>query len=158
MCVKELEMRLVLWCLPALTLAALIPGLSAAGQDCPARPSSGSVVQNPFSLSSVNGTLTATLSMAHSVDNLGYTHYCYKYNSGGQIVEAPTLRLNPGDKLNLHVVNNIVDSNASRMKMKPSAERGQICGDTGAETIDSTNVHFHGLNVPPVCHQDDVIN
>jgi FtsP/CotA-like multicopper oxidase with cupredoxin domain len=22
----------------------------------------------------------------------------------------------------------------------------------------STNVHFHGLNVPPICHQDDVIN
>ena len=22
----------------------------------------------------------------------------------------------------------------------------------------STNIHFHGLNIPPVCHQDDVIN
>ncbi len=25
-------------------------------------------------------------------------------------------------------------------------------------TISSTNVHFHGLNVPPKCHQDDVLN
>ena len=24
-------------------------------------------------------------------------------------------------------------------------------------TATSTNIHFHGLNVPPVCHQDDVI-
>ena len=22
----------------------------------------------------------------------------------------------------------------------------------------STNLHFHGLTVPPVCHQDDVLN
>ena len=22
----------------------------------------------------------------------------------------------------------------------------------------STNIHFHGLNISPVCHQDDVIN
>jgi FtsP/CotA-like multicopper oxidase with cupredoxin domain len=31
------------------------------------------------------------------------------------------------------------------------------CGDTGTPTLSSTNVHFHGLNVPPVCHQDDVL-
>ena len=29
-----------------------------------------------------------------------------------------------------------------------------------SQTMDynTTNIHFHGLNVPPVCHQDDVIN
>jgi FtsP/CotA-like multicopper oxidase with cupredoxin domain len=37
------------------------------------------------------------------------------------------------------------------------APSGQPCGDTGAMTLQSTNVHFHGLNVPPVCHQDDVL-
>jgi FtsP/CotA-like multicopper oxidase with cupredoxin domain len=42
-----------------------------------------------------------------------------------------------------------------KMNMTPS---DQTCGDGGVETVDSTNVHFHGLNVPPVCHQDDVIN
>ena len=25
-------------------------------------------------------------------------------------------------------------------------------------TPDATNIHFHGLNIPPVCHQDDVMN
>ena len=29
---------------------------------------------------------------------------------------------------------------------------------TGAMTAASTNVHFHGLSVPPRCHQDDVLN
>jgi len=28
----------------------------------------------------------------------------------------------------------------------------------GTITENSTNLHFHGLNIPPVCHQDDVIN
>jgi FtsP/CotA-like multicopper oxidase with cupredoxin domain len=32
------------------------------------------------------------------------------------------------------------------------------CADSGEATINSTNVHFHGLNIPPVCHQDDVID
>jgi len=31
------------------------------------------------------------------------------------------------------------------------------CAD-GEMTAASTNVHFHGLDVPPVCHQDDVLN
>jgi FtsP/CotA-like multicopper oxidase with cupredoxin domain len=34
---------------------------------------------------------------------------------------------------------------------------GKICGDGGDMTLSSTNVHFHGLNVPPTCHQDDVL-
>ena len=42
----------------------------------------------------------------------------------------------------------------SGMDMSPS---GGVCGDTGTATLQSTNVHFHGLNVPPICHQDDVL-
>jgi FtsP/CotA-like multicopper oxidase with cupredoxin domain len=42
--------------------------------------------------------------------------------------------------------------------MDMSAPAGSaICGDTGTATISSTNVHFHGLNIPPACHQDDVL-
>jgi hypothetical protein len=29
--------------------------------------------------------------------------------------------------------------------------------ESGAMTPVSTNLHFHGLTVPPVCHQDDVL-
>ena len=28
---------------------------------------------------------------------------------------------------------------------------------SGAMTAKSTNLHFHGLTIPPVCHQDDVL-
>jgi hypothetical protein len=27
----------------------------------------------------------------------------------------------------------------------------------GTMTDSSTNIHFHGLNLPPLCHQDEVI-
>jgi FtsP/CotA-like multicopper oxidase with cupredoxin domain len=130
--------------------------LKLAAEACPARPESGSVVNDPYSISSQNGVLSARFLLAHSVDKVGYTHYCYKYDASGQIVEAPTLRLNPGDTLNLEVVNRIEDKDAMKMKMKMSG--GHTCGDGGDATLDSTNVHFHGLNVPPICHQDDVID
>jgi FtsP/CotA-like multicopper oxidase with cupredoxin domain len=149
-------MRLLSWCVPAVMLFGVFCSKSAAAQDCPARPAQGSVVQNPYSISSQGGALTATFNMAHSVDSFGYTHYCYKYNAGGQVFEAPTLRLNPGDRLNLKVVNNI--QNNDTMKMSMSSGPGRTCGDGGAETLDSTNVHFHGLNISPTCHQDDVID
>jgi FtsP/CotA-like multicopper oxidase with cupredoxin domain len=136
--------------------------LKLAAQDCPARPADGSVVNDPYSIYSQNGVLSASFTLAHSVDQAGYTHYCYKYDASGQIVEAPTLRVNPGDTLNLEILNRINDddNNAKKMKLKMtmSSAPGQTCGDGGAATLDATNVHFHGLNVPPVCHQDDVIN
>src|SRR5580693_6254509 len=153
---KELDMRLK-WLLVIIFCGFSF--LSLAAEECPARPATGSVVNDPYSISSQNGVLSAKFTLAHSVDQSGYTHYCYKYDASGQIVEAPTLRLNPGDTMNLEVINRIKDNDAMKMKMTmPASKGGQICGDGGAVTLDSTNVHFHGLNVPPICHQDDVID
>jgi FtsP/CotA-like multicopper oxidase with cupredoxin domain len=133
--------------------------LNLRADDCPARPTSGSVVSDPFAIYSQNGILEANFTLAHSVDEFGYTHYCYKYNAASQIEEAPTLRLNPGDTLKLEVANRIKDNDPMKSNMKMNmTPSDQTCGDGGVETVDSTNVHFHGLNVPPVCHQDDVIN
>jgi FtsP/CotA-like multicopper oxidase with cupredoxin domain len=125
---------------------------------CPARPASGTVVSDPPSVSSVNGVLTAQFTMAQSVDSYGYTHYCYNYVTGTQTVEAPTLQLNPSDQLALTIVNQNTPP-AKGMIMMNMAPTGTIpCGDSGAATVASTNVHFHGMNVPPKCHADDVIN
>ncbi len=141
-------------------LAIVVCGfsLNVLADDCPARPANGGVIADPYSISSQNGVLKAQFILAHSVDQAGYTHYCYKYNASGQIEEAPTLRLNPGDQLELDVLNRIQDNDAMKMKMSMPKSQGQTCGDGGDVTLDSTNMHFHGLNVPPVCHQDDVID
>jgi FtsP/CotA-like multicopper oxidase with cupredoxin domain len=159
---KELDMRSQSRWLFAILSSVLLCGVvflkPAMADDCPARPAAGSVVADPFAISSQNGVLKAQFFLAHSVDKAGYTHYCYKYSSGGQIFEAPTLRLNPGDELELDVVNRIRDTDKMQMKMAMPETQGPTCGDGGAATLDSTNMHFHGLNVPPVCHQDDVID
>lgn len=147
-------------CLSSWLLAIALCALSwpkVVAQDCPARPASGTVVADPFNIVSQNGVLEARFSMAHSVDSSGYTHYCYRYKAPAQIVESPTLRVNPGDIINLNVVDDITNnSDVSKMNMAPST--APACGDTGTATVSSTNVHFHGMNVPPVCHEDDVIN
>jgi FtsP/CotA-like multicopper oxidase with cupredoxin domain len=151
---KELDMRSVSrWLLAIILCGFTIPELVA---QCPARPDSGTVVNNPFAISSQNGVLSAQFVMAHSVDKAGYTHYCYKYTPPGQVVEAPTLRVNPGDQFILDILNRIQSDDSMKMAMAASDE--PVCGDGGAITISSTNVHFHGMEVPPICHQDDVIN
>ncbi len=124
-------------------------------QDCPPRPASGTVVGDPYSIYSENGSLNAEFVMAHSVDKTGYTHYCYNYQAPNKVVEAPTLHVKPGDVLNLKVVDRIQSTESMKMYMAPPS--GPVCGDTGTPTLNSTNVHFHGMNVSPNCHQDDVI-
>ena len=151
-------------------LAALLVGLalvaaSAQVGNCPSRPDEGTVVANPLDLFSQNGSLTVALYLNNGVDSAGYTHECYNYvNTDGSIIEAPTLQLNPGDTLNLTLTNQLaLPSSRSAMRrsmhmapMKGSAPDTSCNG--GTITQNTTNVHFHGLNVPPVCHQDDVIN
>jgi FtsP/CotA-like multicopper oxidase with cupredoxin domain len=85
-------------------------------------------------------------------------HFCYLLADGTQ---APTLRLNPGDLLLLHLKNALVDREAGAAIDMPShdpmmASMGAPCGN-GAMTALSTNLHFHGLTIPPLCHQDDVL-
>src|SRR5262249_50033579 len=83
------------------------------GWQGPDRHSPNSVVQDAPSISSQNGVLKAELTLGHSVDVNGYTHYCYMYQTPAGVVEAPTLRLNQGDRLLLHVKDNITGSDES---------------------------------------------
>jgi FtsP/CotA-like multicopper oxidase with cupredoxin domain len=143
------------WLVAVLVCMAFI---CRAEAQCPPRPASGTVVQDPYDIVSKNAAVTAQFTMAESVDTAGYTHYCYKYNTGAGLAEAPTLRLNPGDQLNLRIANQIQASSGSAPKMDMSSSNSSVCGDSGAITVSTTNVHFHGMAVPPKCHQDDVIN
>ncbi len=90
------------------------------------------------------------------MDAQGHTRYCYLYEDGAQ---SPNLRLNPGDVLILNLKNDIASDSQSPasppgpMKM----EMGNSCAN-GKMAPASTNLHFHGLMIPPVCHQDDVLH
>ena len=68
----------------------------------------GSPVLNPLDLFSQNGVLNVDLMLQNQKEDDGYMHYCYIYMYQGQPVEAPTLRMNPGDQLILNLTDNIL--------------------------------------------------
>jgi FtsP/CotA-like multicopper oxidase with cupredoxin domain len=143
--------------------------LSAAAQVCPPRPDPGTPVSNPLDLYSQNGTLTLNLTLKSEIGDTGFTHYCYVYMNNGTPMEAPTLRLNPGDRLVMNFTNNITAvgraPKSRHAPMKPmemgDAHAAMTQSDPcmgGMVTDSSTNIHWHGMNIPPVCHQDEVVN
>jgi FtsP/CotA-like multicopper oxidase with cupredoxin domain len=89
----------------------------------------------------------------------GEARYCYRTPEG---FEAPTLRVHPGDHVVLHLSNrlDVGDDGSANPSMTHHHGGGVPGGDrceSGAMTATSTNLHFHGMTLPPVCHQDDVL-
>ena len=130
---------------------------------CP-RPDPGSALPEPVELHSEHGVLKLDLTIQNYLQKDGTTRYCYQLPDGAQ---SPTLRLHPGDELILHLKNNLTEKQINKLDLAElnkksicSARAKTIanpCGN-GVMTPTSTNLHFHGLTVPSVCHQDDVLN
>jgi FtsP/CotA-like multicopper oxidase with cupredoxin domain len=149
------------WARHNLTMRLAIPLLlagSAFGQGIPVcpRPSPGAAVQGPPELRSSNGVLRADFSLRTGVDVYGLTLYCYVDGNG---LQSPTLRVRPGDEVILNLKNDLpaTMTNAAPAHTHHPTDAPNPCG-AGAVTASSTNLHFHGLSVPPVCHQDEVIH
>jgi len=87
-------------------------------------------------------------------DAQGLTRYCYIDKEGRQ---SPTLRVKPGDQVTLILRNELPASPPQPHEMTGHASASGTCAG-GAMTAASTNLHFHGLAIPPVCHQDDTLN
>src|SRR3984885_11491449 len=146
--------RMLLWVFvfasPAV-LAGPAPLHQAPNDACP-RPSAGSVVPDPRDLRSRHGVLQLDLTVRNYRDRDGASRYCYLLPDGTQ---SPTLRLNPGELLILRLKNELSDAGSS-MPMPMTKESPDPC-QSGAMTATSSNLHFHGLTVPPRGHQDDVL-
>jgi FtsP/CotA-like multicopper oxidase with cupredoxin domain len=155
-------MRACLKLLPVAYLFCLGVSAVMAQSNCPPRPAAGSVVADPFSLQSANGALTVSLTLQNSIDSYGYLHDCLNYQAPSGTVEAPTWYLNPGDELILNLTDQLVANplqppQGYRMRgMAPMTMMEGAC-QGGTVTGLTTNMHFHGLNIPPTCHQDDVL-
>ena len=128
-----------------------------ADQVC-ARFAPGSVVPVPPDLSSQNGALEVTFKFLTVTDAQGLTRYCYVTDSG---LEAPTLHVHPGDQLIIHLQNDLPPAGPVPMSTmthaRIAASSSTDCAG-GPMTQSSTNLHFHGMNVAPTCHQDDVVS
>jgi FtsP/CotA-like multicopper oxidase with cupredoxin domain len=121
---------------------------------CP-RPAIGSLLTSPPELRSVDGALTARLSFRTSLDPIGQPRYCY-IDADGRL--APTLRVHPGDLITLKLKNDLPV--AAPLAPSHPLPTPNPCGPGGPAhlTADSTNLHFHGLSIPPACHQDESLN
>ena len=126
-------------------------------QDVCPRPAIGSAVPEPEDVRSQNGVLSIQLTVRNQREKDGSTRYCYIYGNG---VQSPNLRLKSGDLLILKLKNDLSDADqpasTHQHGKRGSADYSDPC-QSGAMTSISTNLHFHGLTVPPVCHQDDVL-
>ena len=127
----------------------------AAEQACP-RPRSGATVQNPPELRSHDGRLEVTLHFKYEETMVGQgpPRYCYVTDDG---LESPTLRVHPGDQLIIHFHNDLPP--ASPQTAAPSDAANDPDRDCHATAMNAsvTNLHFHGMTMPPTCHQDDVV-
>jgi len=121
---------------------------------CP-RPAEGGLVREPEDLRSKNGVLKVDLALRDEARLNGSRRYCY-IDAAGQ--ESPTLRVKPGDLVILNLKNELTDpaDPAGPHRMHASAHQAGAC-EEGRMTSTSTNLHFHGLEIPPTCHQDDVL-
>jgi FtsP/CotA-like multicopper oxidase with cupredoxin domain len=139
-----------------LTAGLLLP-FYAAAQVCP-RFAAGSAVTAPEDLYSKDGVLTVKLKYQTRIDSGGNPTFCFTDSNGAQ---SPTLHVNPGDRIAMSVTNALpipttgfgAPSMAGHMAPAP----GAVCGSSDPMNPASVNVHFHGTNTPPVCHQDEVI-
>ncbi len=135
---------------------------NAADVACP-RPGISASVSEPADIRSRDGVLSVDLSIRSEKLTSGEVRYCYVDSSGDQ---SPTLRLNPGDLLVLRLKNDIAPSQISgnsprvqSQKSQPHRELGSSPCTEGQEmNAVSTNLHFHGLEISPACHSDDVLH
>lgn len=119
---------------------------------CP-RFAPGSAVAPAPNLYSKDGFLFVDLSYNTAKDAAGRTLYCFTTPDGKQ---SPTLHVSPGDHL-IITVKNKLPKPAAAEGMVVDRSPSQVCGATTANAS-SVNIHFHGTNVSPACHSDEVIH
>jgi len=147
--------KLILFSLAIVTLAR---ATEPPGSAC-SRPAAGSAVLEPEDLRSRDGVLKVDLTIRNSIQADGSTRYCFVDGNGNQ---SPNLRLKPGDLLILHLKNDLTDPDPktvpeAHVHSHMNAEKSGDSCMSGAMLPTSTNLHFHGLTIPSVCHQDDVL-
>ncbi len=175
---RYLLLPIVLFCGVFLLPAYGLPRAGSAnpGLPCP-RYASGSTLVEPKDLFSSHGVLRVEFLFQQRVDAQGNMLFCFSTPDG---MQSPTLHVKPGDELILHLRNDLPPAPAMPMTATSGAGDKGMAGMAGIEvaaapagragradrspdcsgrvmTGSSVNVHFHGTNAPPTCHQDEVI-
>ena len=115
----------------------------------------GSTIVPTPDLFSRHGELKVELAYRTGTGADGNSQFCYVMPDGRQ---NPTLHLFPGDRLLLTLKNETPApaAPAEMQMMKMAPDGAEACGSSMMDAS-STNLHYHGTNLPPTCHQDEVI-
>jgi FtsP/CotA-like multicopper oxidase with cupredoxin domain len=140
-------------------------------RDVCSRVVAGGTVPEPEDLRSRDGLLQLTLTFRSGVDAAGRKTFCYVDDDGRQ---EPTLRVQPGDHVVLTLKNEAMAADRGTGSQRPTggqngaarkpiiedkgAAAREVCAGGGTTKTGSTNLHFHGITIPPVCHEDDVLH
>jgi FtsP/CotA-like multicopper oxidase with cupredoxin domain len=111
-----------------------------------ALPPAGSIVKNPPEIRNPDATHPAKF----TVVKIAPGQNCYVANGN---LQAPTLRISPGKE-------NLVLKLTNQLPGKGKKPQNQNCDrqySGGMPPRNSTNLHFHGLNISPKCNQDEVV-
>jgi FtsP/CotA-like multicopper oxidase with cupredoxin domain len=144
-----------------MSLLVLIVAMAAHAQgilpEACGRPSTGSAVGEPEDLRSENGAIRVDLTLRSDHGLNGQMRYCYVAADGSQ---SPNIRVKPDDLLILRLRNDLSEQPGQEPAHHHANSTTETTGDpclSGQMTAVATNLHFHGLSIPPVCHQDEVL-
>jgi FtsP/CotA-like multicopper oxidase with cupredoxin domain len=159
--VQSLSFRLLHPWICVVALLVFAP-LRATAQNPPSdachRPTVGSAVSEPTDLRSQDGVLKVSFAFRNFTDPNGptgnSTRYCYVSQDGSQ---SPNLRVHPGDLLILTLKNELSATGQPVSEPPHAHSDASACAGHGVMSSSATNLHFHGLAIPPVCHEDDVL-
>ena len=148
---------------PAWSVAGSADATTPLPQPCD-RPAPGSTLAEPKDLRSIGGMLQLDLSLRNARQPDGSVRYCYVTPDGAQ---SPTLRVHPGDLVVLRLKNELKPLASDKPGAAPalpamhemhaaSGAAADPCA-SGMMSGVSTNLHFHGMTMPPLCHQDEAV-
>jgi FtsP/CotA-like multicopper oxidase with cupredoxin domain len=158
---------------------------SATGGACPDL-AEGSTVTPPTDLFSQNGVLEVTLNLQTDVDASGRQRYCYVTNTGlisptlrvnpgdtllihfynqipsGLVPVVPEVMPNMPNMASMTSATSSTTAKTRSAGMQVTLHDTQSSSDSacsgGVMSASASNLHFHGLNVTPLCHSDEVVN
>ena len=149
--------KLVKW---GLATAGCLAALATQAQNCPTRLAPGSTVPDPPTVSAKNGVIGGNFYAYFDGDPAAGRsgRYCLMYSGDATRapVEAPVLRLAPGERVAFGLVNRmpatpVTDTHDWNPALNPPGSGTSPCSAQASMQEFATNLHFHGTNVSPVC-------
>lgn len=145
------HMNMLAWTKIACTAAIALLGLPGAAVAQSGGLMTGiSELQNPPEMTNVNGTfqLTASFGTYGIVNGPAQVQTRSFTQAGSDLLVGPTLRVKPGDTLNLTFTNNLNYS---------AADGDAMMSDFLPHGFNVMNIHYHGLHVTPQSPGDNVL-